>query len=136
MAGEKKVARDAAEAEFQLFVEANDIDVSPEGWDADDRKSFEETKARIVHAIEVGRLALEDGGLLTFQTRDGKTLTFKRPNGAALMAMDQSKDGHNVAKMFGTMAAMSKSSAVTFSAMDIGDLKVCQAITTLFLASR
>lgn len=133
-----KVATEVAEAEFDRFVEAMDLDIDPKGWDADDKKSFEEAKRKIVRAIERGKLAVDGDGqpVLTTASKSGeaKQITFYEPIGADLMAMDQKKKNHDVAKMYATLGAITKTDAQTFASMANRDLKVCQAILGLFLA--
>jgi len=48
--------------------------------------------------------------------------------------MDKRGQGQDFSKTFETMGSMTKTHANKFSKMAMADLKVCQAITTLFLA--
>ena len=126
------VARDVAEHEFERFAEAMDLDFDPAGWDDDDLSSFDKAKKTLVGAIVAGRLVVDEEGQPVFSPIGGGTITFHEPNGAALMAMDQKKKGHDIGKLFATMAAMTKQSIKRFANMPNRDLKVCTAITTLF----
>lgn len=131
---ERVVAEDAALAEFYRFVKAMDIDVDPKGMDDDDRKSFETARRRILRAIELGRLVIDEQGQPLYTPTDGtERITFYEPTGASLMAMDQKKRDHNVSKMFATMSDLTRRPITAFSSMKNRDLKVCLAITNLFL---
>jgi len=138
---ELKVAAEVAELEFLKFVEAMDLDADPAGWDAEDIKSFEGAKKKIVGAITRGHLVIDEDGQPVYTTQGGKdgkgagtAITFHEQTGASLMSMDQKKKGHDVAKMFAVMADMTGTDAKTFADMAGKDLKICQAITALFLA--
>ena len=131
-----KVTREVAEAEFDRFVESNDIMVSFEGMEKDDRDSFNEQKERILLAIEKGALVVNEDGEPVFtpqRTKDATALTFHEPTGASLMAMDRKKKNEDVGKLYATMGDMTRTDAKTFSNMKMADLKVCMAVTVLFL---
>jgi len=130
-----KVAAEVCEQEFTRFVEAMGLDVDQSGMDDDDKKSFVAAKRRLIGAMATGNLIIDDQGRATYQPAVGDTnpITFYSPTGATLMAMDQKKSGHDVAKMFAFMSDMTKEPTTRFAAMDNRDLKICQAITVLFL---
>jgi hypothetical protein len=134
---EQKIAAEVAELEFTKFVEAMDLDADPSGWDAEDVKSFESAKKKIVGAIGRGHLVVDEHGQPVYTLQEGANagtqITFREQTGASLMAMDQKKKGHDVAKMFAVMADMTGTDAKTFADMKGRDLKICQAITALFL---
>lgn len=130
------IAREVAEAEFDRFVEAMDIEASTADMDAEDKKGFLEQKDRIVKAVMSGALIVNDNGEPVYtpaRTKDADALTFHEPTGASLMAMDRKKKTEDVGKLYATMGDMTKTHANTFSKMKMPDLKVCMAITTLFL---
>jgi hypothetical protein len=138
---EPKVAAEVAELEFQKFVDGMDLDTDPTGLDADDVKSFESAKRKLIGAICKGHLSVDEKGQPVYVTQGdpngkgaGVTITFHEQTGASLMAMDQKKKGQEVAKMYAVMADMTQTTAQTFAEMAGRDLKVCQAITALFLA--
>jgi hypothetical protein len=131
-----KIAKEVAEQEFNRFVECMDLDVEPADMDEDDRKGFDMQKRRIISAIEAGALTINDQGEPTYtpqRTKDAEPITFYEPTGASLMAMDRRKKNEDVGKMYAIMGDITKTHANTFSKMKMADLKVCQAITTLFL---
>ena len=131
-----KVEREVAEAEFDRFAELMDIEVDTADMDEEDKKGFLEQRERIVKAVMSGALHVNESGEPVFtptRTADATALTFHEPTGATLMAMDRKKRTEDVGKLFTTMADMTKQPAHAFSKMKMSDLKVCMAITTLFL---
>jgi len=131
-----KIAKEVAEAEFDRFTSAMDIDAEVANMDAEDKKGFNEQKDRIVKAVMSGALTVNDNGEPVFtpqRIKDADALTFHEPTGASLMAMDRKKKTEDVGKLYATMGDMTKTHANTFSKMKMPDLKVCMAITTLFL---
>lgn len=131
-----KIAKDVAEQEFARFVEMMDLDVDPAGMDDEDRKSLDTQKRRIISAIESGALIVSDEGEPTYtpqRTKDAEPITFYEPTGASLMAMDRRKKNEDIGKMYALMGDITKTDAKTFARMKMADLKVCQAVTTLFL---
>ena len=133
---ENKVAKEVAEQDFERFADAMDLDVDTSKMDEDDRKGFQVQKDRIVSAICSGALYVNDNGEPVFtpqRTKDAGEITFHEPDGAALMAMDRKKKTEDIGKLYATMGEMTKTSAKTFSVMKMADLKVCMAISTLFL---
>jgi hypothetical protein len=131
-----KVAKEVAEAEFDRFVKAMDLDVDPSDMSEEDKEAFQQQKERLVGAIQSGALTINDDGEPVFtpqRTKDADTLTFHEPTGASLMAMDRKKKSEDIGKLYAAMADMTRSHSSTFSKMRMADLKVCMAITTLFL---
>lgn len=128
-------AADVAESEFVRFVESMDLDVNTDGMDDDEKKDLSLHKGRLISAIINGSLVINDEGEPVFTPRRGESdaLTFHEPTGAALMAMDRKKASEEIGKMYAVAAAMTKTHSRTFSNMKIADLKVCMAITTIFL---
>lgn len=130
-----KIAKEVAEAEFDRFIQANDILVD-DCMEKEDRDAFNEQKARIVRAIEAGAMVVNEDGEPVYtpqRTKDAEALTFHEPTGASLMAMDRKKKNEDVGKLYATMGDMTRTDAKTFSNMKMADLKVCMAVTTLFL---
>lgn len=134
---EMVVATEVAELEFNRFCDEMDLDVDESTMDADDLKSFSEAKKRIVREIEAGRLSVDEKGQPTYTPRYGDSgpLTFYRPSGETLMAMDGKKKDHDVHKFYAVIAAMTKKSPGAIAKLDLKtDLKVAQTIAILFLA--
>ena len=131
-----KIVQEVAEKEFDRFVEAMDLDVSTDGMDQEDKSSLSQQTGLIISAIQSGDLVINDSGEPVYtpkRTKDAPAITFYEPTGASLMAMDRKKKSEDIAKLYATMADMTKVSAKTFATMKMPDLKVCMAITTLFL---
>ncbi len=57
------------------------------------------------------------------------------PPGSAQVAFDKLKDRQKIGKLNAYMASMCKTNPVIFSRMDGRDLKIVQAVATIFLAS-
>ena len=129
------VALEVAEEEFIRFAEAMDLELEAKLSDEDERKNFETAKRRIVRAITLGQLVVDDKGqpIYTPQLGDTKPITFYEPTGASLMAMPQKKS-NGTASLFGTLGDMTKTSAQRFSTMHIRDLRVCLALASFFLS--
>ena len=131
-----RVAKVVAEKEFLRFVDLMDLDVDPADMDEEDRKAFDQQKGRIIAAIQLGALVVKDNGEPVFtpqRTNDADPITFHEPTGASLMAMDRKKKTEDMAKLYAAMGDISKTHANVFAKMKMADLKVCIAITTLFL---
>lgn len=132
-----KLAKEVAEAEFQRFADTMALDVDVSEMDEDDRKGFQQQKAIIISALMSGALVINEEGEPTFtpqRTKDAAPVTFTEPTGASLMAMDRKKKSEDIGKLYATMADMSGTHSSTFSRMKMADLKVCMAVTTIFLA--
>lgn len=138
----KKVATEVAEQDFERFVARMALDVDPKHMDDEDKKSFTQAKHRLIAAIEDGTLVVNEKGTPVFspvgdedgdKDYDRSAITFHEPKGDALMAMDLKRDGHNVAKTFASLSAMTKQPITRFSGMANRDLRICLALYVLFL---
>lgn len=132
-----KVAKEVAEQEFQRFIDMNCILWDRPGMKEEDLEAREEQKAYLVGALVAGSLVINEAGEPVYapqRSGDGDALTFHEPTGASMQAMDRKKKTEDVGKLFATMADMTHTDAKVFSTMKMPDLKVCMAITTLFLA--
>jgi len=130
------VAKEVADEEFTRFVDTMDLDVDLEDMDEEDKKAFSQQKNRIVSAIMSGVLVVNDNGEPVFtpkRVNDAKPITFYEPTGASLMAMDRKKKTEDIGKLYAAMGDITKTSAGVFSKMKMSDLKICMAITTIFL---
>lgn len=132
------IDREVAEAEFDRFVEAMDLDLDPSTMDKEDGADFARLRDSMVRAIQKGAVLIheETGEPIFLPAKDVgcETITFYEPTGASLMATDGKGKNADVKKMFAMMADMTRTSPGTFSKMPARDLKVCQNIVTLFLA--
>lgn len=135
---ENKVATEVAEAEFDRFVEAMDLDLDTAGMDAEDLTQHNKLKARIIRAVEKGTLVFNEDGeaVYTPQHRRSKhndPITFHERTGASLMAMDGKKKGHDVAKTYAVLADMCKVHPSVFAGLVGSDVKICEALFALLM---
>lgn len=131
------IDRETAVAEFNRFVDLMDLDLDESRMDSEDKKDFQVEREKLIGCIEKGSLAISEKGEPMFtpqRSKDTSTLTFQEPTGASLMAMDRKQKNADVSKMYSVMADMTGQTVTRFSAMKYSDLKVCQSVTTLFLA--
>jgi hypothetical protein len=133
----QKVADDVAEAEFERFGEAMDLDFDKSHMDEEDKKGFDDLKRIILRALKDGSLVVNDDGCPVYKPKhpdsgDGP-ITFNEPKGAALKETDKKKKGHDVGKTYAFAAAMTGENESRFSNMASRDLKVCLAIVNLFM---
>lgn len=131
----EKMSREVAEAEFDRFCEAMDLDVDLDGMDQDDRKSLDDGKRRFIRAMLNGRLVVDEQGRAVYTPVLGNTaaLTFHEHNGAALMETDKAKKNHDMKKSMFVLAGLTKTHPKRFADMKGRDLKVCQAIMGFLL---
>lgn len=131
-----KINIDVAEQEFNRFAEAMCIDINTGNMGEEDLESFIEHKRKIVTAISNGYLVINESGepVYTPKRSDNKdAITFYEPTGADLAEQDKRAKGQDHTRLFTTMGSMTKTNASRFAKMKMYDLKVCQAITVLFL---
>lgn len=130
-----EVAKEVAEAEFERFTAAMDLDVDTTRMDADDRKGYDEARHVIVRAIERGQIYVDDKGQPVFTpTAEGaKPITFFEPTGASYMATDGHKKTAEVAKLCAMLGEVTRTNAKTFAGMPARDFKICQKLIVLFL---
>ena len=134
----QKVATEVCETEFKKFCDTMDIDADPKGQDDDDKKSLQDCKRTMVQAMERRFLVINDEGEPVYTPVGGdpdfrSPITFHEPKGEAWTARDGIKDGHDTKKLYASMSSITGLSIVRFNKMAGRDLKVCVAITLLFL---
>lgn len=134
-----KVAKEVAEADFNRFGAAMDLNFDISQTDRDSLEGFNGQKQKVVDALMKGSLVINEFGEpeYTPQRIDniaGGKIVFHEPTGAAYMEMDRCKEAEGMKKTFVFMAATTGISSSTFATMPNRDIKVCQAITALFLA--
>jgi len=129
-----KIIKEMAEQEFDRFIEAMDIEADPLEMDDEDKEQFKKQKSLVVARIMAGNVIIDDVGQPVYTVHgDGEPITFYEPTGASLMAMDRKKKAEDIGKLYATMADMTKQPIKRFAGMKYRDLKVCIAITSLFL---
>jgi hypothetical protein len=138
---ENAVNETTAVIDFARFAKAWRLDYHVETMKEEDADSFEALKRKLMNAILDGSLGVSgDGVMLTytiqFPLENGETeLEMRPPTGEALVMFDRLKDRQNIAKLNSYMASMCKTNPAIFVRMDGRDLKIFQAVATIFLAS-
>lgn len=133
---EHKIDKATAESEFERFAEVMDIDTDTGEMDDESREGFQQQKSRMIRAMQRGNLIINESGEAVFNpahSENPNTVTFKMPTGAALVAMDRKKKTEDMGKMYAAMGEICGVPAKTFAMMAMPDLKVCLAVTSLFL---
>lgn len=129
-----KVAAEVAEQEFERFTESMDLDVNTSHMDAEDLKSYQDAKRKIVNEIMHGHLVIDEKGQPVYTPKCGlQTITFYEPTGASFMAMDGKKKGQDIGKLCALMADMTRQPPGLFAKLPGRDFKVCQTLVVLFL---
>lgn len=140
MAGEK-MGQDVADAEFDRFAAAWDLDTDVATMNEEDRDGFESLKRRLTRAVIAGRLVVGDDGndlnyALGFSSFESlTTIRFQPPGGEAVLVWDKYKDRQNIHKLNAFLGSMTGENPAVFTKMDGRDLKVCQSVAQLFLGS-
>lgn len=132
------VDAETAQADFDRFVDAMDLDLDTADMDAEDLTAFIKQKNRITRAIQNGSLAINDKGEAVYTpcrpgSKHKDAITFHERTGASLMAMDGKKKNHDVAKTYAVMADMCKVHQSVFAGLVGTDVKVCEALFALLM---
>jgi hypothetical protein len=132
------IDRETAEAEFERYCDANEIDCDMDGMNDDEKKDFEPIKKRFIKACMQGR-AKVDGMDLEYTVSKfskppfcGQKITVKRSGGQSYMGMDGYKDTHSIHKIHGFLSAMTRQETSFFAKIDGQDWKFFRDIATLF----
>lgn len=133
-----RIAPEVAEAEFQRFAEAMDLDVDTSRMDVEDLSAFNKQKSRILRAMESSALVVNEKGEAVYtpqrpESKHRDAITFHERTGASLMAMDGKKKGHDVAKTYAVMGDMCKVHPGVFAGLAGPDIKVCEALFALLM---
>lgn len=137
MKAEPVVAKDVADAEFDRWVEAMDLEASldPEGLDADDKAALAKAKNEVIANIMSGNLVVNDDGefIYTPKKGDNSPVHFPEPTGDTFLAIDKAKKGQDIKKTFLLYGAWTGLPSQRFAAMAKRDLRVVESIVALFL---
>lgn len=135
-----KVAKEVAEAEFLRFVEINDLDIDESTFSDEDKEALAASKDVFVKSVMSGKIAVTvEGDVIQHLSRVPQgsncpeTITFREPQGNALLASDKKKLGHDMSKFYAIMTNISNAPTGYFSKLYNRDLKVSMTIATLFL---
>src|SRR6187431_3121117 len=90
---ELKVAKEAAEADFERLCALRRIDLDETGMTPKEVDGLARMRRSVVKAICVGSLVVDDKGVATYTppVDDGKPITFRMAKGSTFMAMDPAK---------------------------------------------
>lgn len=135
----EKIDIETAEVEFQRFVDAMHLDVDTESMDADDAKSFRPLKKKIIKALCNGSLVINEQGEPIYtpvNSDNNEPIQFYKMDGSQLMTPSSNgSDQNQMKKLFSIMQSITKKPTGYFSKLAVNpDVKICMAITTLFLA--
>ena len=131
-----KVALEVAENEFNRFTDNMDLDVDERFMDEEDLTAFNKQKRRIITAICNGSLVINENGEAVYtpqKSGDIEPLVFHERTGASVMAMDNKKKNHDVAKTYAVMGDITGVHQNTFAKMKGIDIKICEAIFALLM---
>jgi len=134
------VEKSVAEAEFQRFAESWDVDTDVLEMSEDDQQGFAKVKRTLLRVIMSGNLTIDEAGnpkyTLRYPNMTSLTeLEFQVPVGGALLEFDKFKDRENIRKIMAYMGNFTGKPDGVFAKMDTRDVKICQAVALLFLAT-
>lgn len=138
-----RVDRETAQAEFDRFIELNNIVLEDEEDEEDeDRKKTKESRQKMINsvvtAIQKDKVAVNDDGTVTISVitdrGESKQLTFKKITGSVLAATDNKKEGQTMGRAFAMMAAATGTPASTFHRMYAPDINLCSSVFSFFLS--
>jgi hypothetical protein len=138
MNDQEKICTEVAEAEFDRWGEAMDLDFDESFMDEDEKKAFQRQKRRVVREIQLGSLVVNDKGEAVFTPRNPASgyrdpITFHERTGATLMSVDRHKKGQDAARSYAMMADMCRLSQKVFAGLVGNDVKVCEALYALLM---
>lgn len=135
MSKEIKVDAESAENEFLGWVDAMDLLLDEADMDSEDLAAFKKTKRRIVRSIMRGNLTFDEStGNAIYQPKNRETpFNIGQSTGASLMASDEGKKNHDMAKSFKVLAAMAKCHPRELSRLEGEDSKVMLALYMLLM---
>ena len=131
---EFKLDEATAMQEFNRFMDCMDLDRNTDSMDDEDLKGFKMLRGRLIHALRLGTLIVNDEGEPVYTLADGQDLTFHEPRGDAFLAMDRKAKNHDIAKMNAVTGVITQQHPGLFSKLPNREYRVCTAITSLFLA--
>lgn len=131
-----------AQQEFERWAEDWGMDIDVDSVDDDTLQEYEKLQRRLIASIVRGDLVIDEGdeGVIaqyefTKANKIGKEVVFKEPNGAALMKTQAGKNANAIDQMFNFLGHITGTAPRMWSSVSGRDLKVAQAVATLFLGS-
>lgn len=132
------ISKDFAEQEFNRFCDFMYLELNQESMNEDEIEDFNTNKKVIINAICNGSLIIDESGQPIYtpiRSEIKEPITFYEVEGHNLIDMDKGKQSEPMRKTFSVMQSITKKPTGFFAKMKKNpDLKVCLALTTLFLA--
>lgn len=133
------ISQEVAEAEFNRFVEANDLELNESKMDAEDLTALHGQKDKIIKAMKGGHLVVNEDGEPVYtpyhkRSKIKDSITFGPRTGSSLMAMDRKKKNQDVSKMYAVLAEMCGIDQIVFAGLAGPDIKICEALFALLMA--
>lgn len=133
MAEKIKVAEEVAAAEFSRMCATFRIDEDTSELGEADLKEWNELRGRIIKDICRGRVVVDGEGQPVVTTESGKAITFHRPTGATVIALETHKE-KNISNSIAAIGDMTRTNPSEFSRMFLPDFRTCSRLASLFLA--
>lgn len=131
-----KVAEEVALQEFARMCEAYRIDADESGLNEEELETWRDKRAGIVDLLRRGSLVIGADGHATYTPATGKSLTFRPPTGATMLALETHPRGKEIANLTAAMADMCEVGRDVFAKMSRPDFMACTRIGGFFLADR
>lgn len=136
-----KISKEQAEAEFDVWRDACDLDFD-EGYLPDDQKALvASTRRRFVKAMTGGRLTVQGEKLLyTISDKSpegfrGREIEIKNPGARLRLAMDGFKENQQAEKEIAGMSAITGQDVGFFRKIYTTDFNLVEGIMALFMLS-
>lgn len=135
---ENKVAKDMAEAEFERFAEAMDLEIDPVSLGVDDLEDFNKRKSQVIRQIERGNMVINDNGEAVYTphrpaSKIKDPLTFHERSGETLPAADGLGKNTEGAKLRRMIAQMCKVHPNVITGLSGTDIKVAETMFILLM---
>lgn len=128
-----KLDAETAEAEWERFIDENDLFLDPELMDPEEFTAFRKQKNLIIRALVDGHLVIDEEGRPTYTPQNPKSrthdpITFNERTGATVMSGDNKKPQQVAARGYAAMADMTGQPAKVFAGLVGRDIKTCEAL--------
>ena len=132
-----KLSEESASKEVQKILDYYDIDIDKD-FDAEYKKIFEQSIAKAIKAVRLGRLSVkvDDNGIsITQSLKNGKTsLTYREIDGRAKLATATVGKDDSFGKIYEIMGSLSGLGSSAIAEMKGVDLSLCECLGTIFLS--
>lgn len=130
---EVQISRETAEREFQKIVDYYEI----EEFDREDQQDlFDQSKSKLVKAIQKNRLKIDDenGLKITQTTKSGENLEYREIDGRAKQAMSKAKEGDHAGKMYAMLGSLCGGGPDLIMKLKGPDLSTAESLGAVFLS--